>query len=123
MGHSKTYDAVVVGGGPAGATAAADLARRGRAILLLDKAGRIKPCGGAIPPKVLRDFAIPESLLVARARGARIVAPSDKSVMMPIDGNFVGMVDRAEFDEWLPERAVRLGAERRPGLFAPTHRD
>ena len=46
----ETFDAVVVGGGPAGATAAADLARRGRSVLLLDRAGRIKPCGGAIPP-------------------------------------------------------------------------
>ena len=57
---------VVVGGGPAGATAAADLARRGRSVLLLDRAGRIKPCGGAIPPRLIRDFAIPDGLLVAR---------------------------------------------------------
>ena len=32
-----TYDAVIVGGGPAGATAAADLANNGRTVLLLDK--------------------------------------------------------------------------------------
>ena len=36
------FDAVVVGGGPAGATAADDLARQGRKVLLLDRAGRIK---------------------------------------------------------------------------------
>ena len=36
---------------------------------------------------------------------------------MPIDGGFVGMVDREEFDEWLRERAAAAGAERRTGTF------
>ena len=48
------YDAVVVGGGPSGATIATDLARAGRKVLLLDRAGRITPCGGAVPPRGAR---------------------------------------------------------------------
>ncbi|RAI34019.1 geranylgeranyl diphosphate reductase, partial [Rhodoplanes elegans] len=79
----ETYDTVVVGGGPAGATAATDLARRGRAVLLLDKAGRIKPCGGAIPPRAIRDFDIPDHMLCAKITGARMVAPSARQVDMP----------------------------------------
>jgi geranylgeranyl reductase len=114
---TETFDAVVVGGGPAGATAAAELAEGGRDVLLLDRAGRIKPCGGAIPPKLLHDFDVPEELLVAKIGGARIVAPSARSVNMPIDGGFVGMVDRDVFDEWLRERAAHLGATRRAGTF------
>jgi geranylgeranyl reductase len=94
MTESRIYDVVVVGGGPAGATAAADLARRGRSVVLLDKAGRIKPCGGAIPPRLIQEFEIPDGLLVAKIKSARMIAPSDKRVMMPIDGGFVGMVDR-----------------------------
>ena len=31
-------------------------------------AGRIKPCGGAIPPRLIADFAIPDHLIVGRAR-------------------------------------------------------
>ncbi|TXC71158.1 geranylgeranyl diphosphate reductase [Sphingomonas ginsenosidivorax] len=122
-----TYDCVVVGGGPAGATAATDLARAGRSVLLLDRAGRIKPCGGAIPPRLIRDFAIPDHLIVGRAVSARMIAPSNRAVDMPVDpsgaGGYVGMVDRASFDEWLRARAMLAGAERRTGVFDRIVRD
>jgi geranylgeranyl reductase len=123
MSISEIFDVVVVGGGPSGATAAHDLANLGRTVLLLDRAGRIKPCGGAIPPRLIRDFDIPDHLLVARVNSARMVSPSDKQVDMPIDGGFVGMVDRDEFDEWLRERAAAAGAKRRTGLFKRFERD
>lgn len=113
----ECFDVVVVGGGPAGATAATDLARRGHSVLLLERAGRIKPCGGAIPPRLIRDFDIPDALLVAHVTSARIVSPSARHVDMPIEGGFVGMVDRDTFDEWLRKRAVSAGASLRHGTF------
>src|SRR5215813_10191330 len=123
MKQNSTFDVAVVGGGPSGATAATDLARLGYDVLLLDRAGRIKPCGGAIPPRLIAEFEIPDELLVARISSARMVSPSDKEVDMPIDGGFVGMVDRDVFDEWLRERAARSGAERRTGTFREFSRD
>jgi geranylgeranyl diphosphate/geranylgeranyl-bacteriochlorophyllide a reductase len=119
----ETFDAVVVGGGPAGATAANELAQRGHSVLLLDKAGRTKPCGGAVPPQLLKDFDVPESVLVNHVHEARMVSPRGKCVDIPVGDGFVGMVDRDVFDEWLRNRAQTSGAERRTGMFTHLARD
>jgi len=116
-GDRTVFDAVVVGGGPAGATAACDLAEAGARVALLDRAGRTKPCGGAVPPQLMKDFAIPESLLVNRVHTARILSPRGHAVDIPVGDGYVGMVDREEFDEWLRERACHAGAQRETGVY------
>lgn len=123
MNSTETFDVVVIGGGPAGSTAAERLASRGYSVLLLDRGGRVKPCGGAIPPRLIKDFTIPDHLLVARARMARMVSPGNNKVDIPIENGFVGMVNRQDFDEWLRERAAQHGAVRRVGSFERLTRD
>ncbi|MES3033620.1 MAG: geranylgeranyl diphosphate reductase [Gemmatimonadota bacterium] len=113
----KMYDVVVIGGGPSGATAANDLAMQGFSVALMDKAGRVKPCGGAVPPQAMVDFDIPDELLVARVGTARMVSPHRQKVDIPVGKGYVGMVDRGTFDEWLRERARSNGADRITGFF------
>nr|WP_041595557.1 geranylgeranyl diphosphate reductase [Halorhodospira halophila] len=120
MNHSQNaerFDVAVVGGGPAGATAARHLAQQGHEVLLLDRPGRIKPCGGAIPPRAVQDFEIPDDMICATVGSARMVSPSDRHVDMPIQDGYVGMVDREVFDEWLRSRAAEAGAQRRDATF------
>lgn len=117
------FDVVVIGGGPSGATAADDLARSGYSVALLDRDGRIKPCGGAVPPRMIADFHIPDCQLVAKVTTARMISPTGRKVDIAIENGFVGMVDRDRFDEFLRARAARAGASRVTGTFLPIERD
>ena len=117
------YDVVVVGAGPSGATAAEDLARSGHKVAFIDRDGRIKPCGGAIPPRLIADFHIPDEMIVAKVNTARMISPTQRHVDIPIENGFVGMVDREDFDPFLRQRAVDAGAHRYTGTFTKITRD
>ena len=106
------FDAVVIGGGPAGATAAEDLARKGHSRPAAGPGGTHQALRRGDPPAADQaDFAHSRcDMLVARATSARMVSPqADKKVDIPIENGFVGMVNRDQFDEWLRERAASAG--------------
>ena len=116
-----SYDAIIVGGGPAGSACAYRLASAGASVLLLDRARfpRDKACGGAVTARALRELPVGIEqvvetvvsrleLRVPRRRGFSRVAP------VPL----AYLTQRRRLDAYLVAHAVRAGAELREGAAA-----
>lgn len=116
------FDAIIVGGGPAGASAGVHLAASGARVLLAERERfpRAKLCGEFISPECLEHFAqlgVLEEM--GRGGGARVsetvfYAPSGRGVSVPSawfggrDGAALGL-SRAEMDARLLARAREVG--------------
>jgi geranylgeranyl reductase family protein len=107
---------VVVGAGPAGATAARTLARAGVRVTLLDRAAfpRNKPCGGGISIRVLQRFPYLEGALawtaVHTVSRLQLEGPDGQSALIESDEPAALMIRRVEFDARLVALAVEAGA-------------
>jgi geranylgeranyl reductase family protein len=114
---SNTSFVLVVGGGPAGATAARTLAKAGVTVRLLDRSKfpRNKPCGGGISLRVLKRFPYlaPELPRIATHTVARLYleGPDGESTVIESDGPAALMIRRVEFDALLVDLACEAGAE------------
>jgi geranylgeranyl reductase family protein len=108
----KGYDVIVVGAGPAGATAARHCARGGLKTLLLEKdqIPRYKPCAGGVTRAAAGelDFAIPESIIERRCRGIRVALGKLKKRIQCTE-TLSYMVTRSNFDAYLVEKAAEAG--------------
>ena len=108
------YDVTIVGGGPAGSTAAKFLADKGFKTILIDKNKfpRYKPCGGGIPIRLIDrfDYLKNTDLIESYSYGGYAYSPSLKYKLELIDSKpLVAMVLRQKFDYGLIKIAKNSG--------------
>ncbi len=112
-------DVIVVGGGPAGSTAAYELARRGVDVLLIDKAvfPRRKCCGGGITLKTVRILGEDVLAIAQDCISSATLAFSESTRFHGKQaGPVMYTVDREELDQFLLQRAQRAGAHVAQGM-------
>ncbi len=131
----QTFDIVVVGGGPAGATAAYKLGRSGAKVMLLDKAAsfpRDKPCGGGLSARLLDRFPYVREILEAAevpvnpVSRVHLESPDGTRVTYQQGEPILYLIRRWEFDAALFRRAervciVKAGVMVRKCTVLPTH--
>ena len=115
---ASRYDAIVVGAGPAGSTAARNLARSGARVLLLDRAQfpREKPCGGGITTRA--DEAIDIDLAPVTEReiyGVRVSVNMGARFDRTSPRLLARMTQRSRLDGFLVEQAAACGVDFRDG--------
>lgn len=121
---SDSYDCIIVGGGPGGASAAIHLATKGARVLLIEqkKFPREKLCGEFISPECLEHFrhlGVAESMGVAG--GVNVTETrfySRKGASISVPSQWFGQsetlalgLSRAEMDERLLRRASAVGVQ------------
>ncbi|MHA1321865.1 MAG: NAD(P)/FAD-dependent oxidoreductase [Candidatus Helarchaeota archaeon] len=102
---------LIVGAGPAGASCAGFLAKKGFQVILLEKEKipRYKACGGAIPLEMIKEFKIPAEI-IQRNFTSLILHHVSKNVTLARKGEGA-VLWRSDLDAFLTDRAVENGAD------------
>ncbi len=108
------FDCIVVGSGPAGATTAYHLARRGHRVLILEKhrLPRYKPCTGAVAPSIAQwfDFDLAPAIDQRLRRVAYTWQLEDPVAAELETAEPMWVVRRDKFDHFLVQKAQEAGA-------------
>ena len=118
----KHWDAIIIGGGPAGSTVAKYAAREGVKVLVIDsreKIGSPLQCGELVPsneqleklcpavPEIEDLFNLPEEAISRRTSSMGLVTPSGKKLVYPFQGK---ILERPIHDQALVKLAEEAGA-------------
>jgi geranylgeranyl reductase family protein len=119
----KHWDAIIIGGGPAGSTVARYAAKEGVKVLVIDsreEIGSPLQCGELVPtnkqlkelcpfvPEIDALFTIPEEAVSRRTTSMGLVTPSGKKLVYPFQGK---ILERPIHDQALVKLAKKAGAK------------
>lgn len=109
---------LVVGGGPAGATAAKVLAAHGIEVILLERnLSFAKPCGGGLILSAFHEFSIPRTTIKKEVRSIKLISPAGENITIGLGESGLAIVQREEFDAVLREQAGAAGSRVIEGEF------
>jgi digeranylgeranylglycerophospholipid reductase len=116
-------DVAIIGGGPAGLTAARALAARGHDVVVFEEHPQIGVpvhCTGVLGAEAFDEFDIPARAILGAAQVATFVAADGSSVSVDAERAKAVVVDRALFDQALADGSRAAGAELRTGARVRT---
>lgn len=110
----REYDVIIVGMGPAGASAAYELSRSGISVLAFEKQvhPRYKVCGGGLSARIAQ--ILPAQFLgmvEETVYRVQFTYAAQQSFLIESSDPIAYMVMRQNFDQWLADRARQVGTE------------
>lgn len=115
---SDSIDAIIIGAGPGGLSAARALAAAGRSVIVLEEhatVGQPVHCTGLLGLEAFSELDLPGETIRTVLRSARFRGAGGRTIAVDAQGVAAAVVDRGAFDQALSRKALAAGAQLRCG--------